>query len=194
MLIVFDTIKNQLVFNHQQITQDADFARLKMDFGWRGVKFCIDYFWHGSPYANNEDASKLKLAYQNAISWFPDESRFEYKNEARYLRLDNKDCYANLEIFKKCGEKVNELFRMPALENFNNLLKKEEELQYSLSFVNIKEAVVSDDDDLVKKRTESAKNIGQALSTIAKLRHEAEIELKETLSEAKIASLDTFLN
>ena len=194
MFIKFDIQKNQLVYNHEQLVQDADLARLKLDFGWRGVKFAIDYFWQGSPYSGNEENSRLKLAYDNAIEWFPDETRFGYKNEARFLRLDSKDCYANIEIFKKCGKKINQMFPMPELENFNALTSKEQEFQFSLSYIDIKSAVESDDDELIRKRTESARSIAQSMSAVTKLRQEAEIQLQERLSQVKIASLDTFLN
>ena len=193
MFVKFDIQKNQLLFNHEQLTQDADFARLKMDFGWRGVKFCIDYFWQGSPYSGNEPHSRLRLAYENAIDWFPDENRFGYKNDAKYLRLDNKDCYANINIFVRCGEKINKIFHVPELENFNALSKKEQEYQYSLSYVDIREAVESDDDEVVKRRSELVRSLAQNLAAVTKLREDSELQLQERLSQVKIASLDTFM-
>lgn len=194
MFIKFDIFKNQLVYNHEMLVQDNDFARLKLDFGNRGVLFAINYFWVGSPYSGLEDESRLKLSYENAIAWYPEENKFGYKNTEKFLRTDNKDCYSNIDIFKKCGEKCNIIFPMPELENYNAYSKKEQEFQIALSIINVTDAVESDNDELVKKRAESAKHLGVSMESLSKLRQSAEIQLQERLSKVKIASLDTFLD
>ena len=71
------------------------------------------------------------------------------------------------------------MFPMPELENFNALTSKEQEFQFSLSYIDIKSAVESDDDELIRKRTESARSIAQSMSAVTKLRQEAEIHYKK---------------
>jgi hypothetical protein len=193
MFIKFDLNKSQLVFNQEQLLQDKLMSQLFLDYGYRGVKFCIDFFWQGSPYSTSDEATKLKLAYENAIDWYPEEDSFGYKNPEKYLRLDSPECYCNLKIFKDCGIRMNKIFPMPELENYNALVRQEAEFRTGLSIINLTDAISSDDDDTVKKRTESIKAISLAISSSAKIRQEAEIKLQERLSPYKLASLDTFL-
>jgi hypothetical protein len=193
MFIKYDFKSKQLLFNHEQIVQDKDFSELYQLYGWQGVKFTIDYFWHGSPYATLPEQDRIYEAYHNCMDWFSDSKALKVKNEQTQLDVLHHDCIINYDIIKRCGHKSNKLFRVSELETYNSFLRKEQEYQQALGTIDVMKSIRENDTEAASENIELSNKLSKSLRELSRLRKESESSIGERLSETKIAGLDSFM-